>query len=70
MAKEFGFSLNVYKDRADAITRMKQGDDYQKMRVPLYESSFNANLGEPSAVYKAARFRAEVWMAEHEKVAA
>lgn len=70
LAKAFGFSLNARRDRAEALQRMEQGDDYQRTRVPDYEAAFRANLGEPSEAYKAAKVRAECWMAEHEKVAA
>ena len=70
VAKAFGFSLNAERDRAEILERFAQGDAFQRSRVPLYEASFKANLGEPSQVYKAAKFRAECWMAEHEQVAA
>ena len=70
IAKAYGFTLDARKDRADVLKRMEDGDKFQLSRVPLYEASFNSNLGEPSEAYKAARYVAEVWMAEHEALAA
>ena len=70
VARAHGFRLNPAQDRAEQLQAMEAGDTYQRSRVSVYEAAFKANLGEPSAVYKAAKFRAEVWMAEHEKVAA
>ena len=64
IAKAYGFRLNAKKERAEAIGRMEQGDDYQRMSVARYEASFGANRGEPSAVYKAAYHRATLRMAE------
>ena len=70
VAKAHGFSLNVERERAQQLQAMRAADAYQMGRVSVYEAAFKANLGEPSAMYKAAKFRAECWLAEHEKVAA
>lgn len=70
IAKAHGFSLNVEQDRAQQLQAMREGDTFQRGRVSLYEAAFKANLGEPSDLYKGAKFRAECWMAENEKVAA
>lgn len=70
LAKAYGFSLNPETERAETLQRLRAGDEYQLSRVSVYEQAFKANRGEPSDAYKAARYRAEVWMAEHEKVAA
>lgn len=70
LAKAHGFALNAERDRAEILAQMRAGDAYQIARVPMYEAAFKSNLGEPSEVYKAARYRAEVWMAENARVAA
>lgn len=70
IAKAYGFTLDVARDRKEAMQRMTEGDAYQRGRVPVYEAAFKANVGEPSGVYKAARFKAECWLAEHEQAVA
>lgn len=70
VAKAYGFSFNAETDRAPQLAQMRAGDAYQLARVPVYEQAFKANLGEPSVVYKGAKFRAECWMAEHGALAA
>jgi hypothetical protein len=46
------------------LALMQQGDAWQLQRVPVYEKVFNADSGEPSEVYKAAKARAEGLMRE------
>lgn len=66
IAKAYGFTLNAQADRVEVLQRMREGDNFQRSRVPVYEAAFKANMGEPSDVYKGAKFRAECWMAEQE----
>lgn len=70
VARAYGFSFDAERDRKNQLAQMRAWDDFQRGRVPAYEAAFKANLGEPSAGYKAAKFHAECWMAENEKVAA
>lgn len=69
VAKEHGFSVNPEQDRTEILAKMREGDAYQMSMVPRYEAGFNANLGEPSEVYKAAKFKATCWMAEQQAAA-
>lgn len=69
VAKAYGFSFDAEKDRASQLAQMRAGDDYQRGRVPVYEQAFKANQGAPSPVYKAAKFKAECWMADQAVVA-
>jgi len=69
VGKAYGFSFEAEKDRASQLAQMRAGDDYQRSRVSVYEQAFKANLGAPSPVYKAAKFKAECWMADHEVTA-
>ena len=70
VARAHGFSVNPERDRAEQLAQMRAGDAYQLTRCAAYEASFSANLGEPSTVYKAAKFRADCWFAENQQVAA
>lgn len=70
VAKAFGFTLNAQTERAEILQRLRDGDTYQRNRAPVYEQAFKANVGEPSEVYKAAKFKAECWMADYEAFAA
>lgn len=70
VAKAYGFTFDAERDRKEQLAQMRAGDEFQRNRVPAYEAAFRANLGEPSDIYKGAKFRAECWMAENEKVAA
>lgn len=69
LSKAHGFSLNVERDRAQQLESMRQRDAYQMGRVPVYETGFKANVGEPSPAYKAAKFKAECWYAENQVAA-
>lgn len=70
VAKAHGFSVNPELERASQLAQMRAGDEYQRGRVATYSEAFKADLGEPSAVYKAAKFRADCWLAENALVAA
>ena len=61
VAKAFGFSLNVEKDRQNELQRMKAGDTYQKGRIALYEGALGAG-NEPLEVYINAKRKAEEWL--------
>ena len=69
IAKAYGFSLNM-AERQEQLRAMEAGDKYQLGRVSMYEQAFKANLGVPSPVYEAAKFKAVCWMAENQKEAA
>jgi hypothetical protein len=62
IARAYGFTLDCKRERVAEIARFEQGDLYQAGRVPQYEASFNANLGEPSPRYLRAKAVAEAWM--------
>lgn len=69
IAAAHGFTVNPETDRAEQLAAMRAGDVYQLSRCATYEAAFSANLGEPSTVYKAAKFRADCWLAERQVAA-
>ena len=67
LAKAYGMTLNVFKDRQDQLEVLRVGHENQHTRIPHYETIFGANEGEPSARYIATKAKAEKWLAENDQ---
>lgn len=63
VAKAYGFSVDVRKERKEQLAVLEEGSRKQLERVPHYEKMFNADDGDPSEVYIEAKRRAEAWRA-------
>jgi hypothetical protein len=62
LAAEYGFTVNVERDRKEQLALLHQGDLQQQARIPGYEKIFAANAEPASAAYNEAKARAEAWL--------
>lgn len=66
LAKAYGFTVDVRKDRKEFLEAMEEADAKQLMRVPEYESRF-ANKPDPATpCYTEALAKAKEWMRVNE----
>lgn len=61
LAKAHGFTVDVRKERAEILASLEESSRNQLARVPIYEKSFHADQGEPSAQYLEVKRIAEAW---------
>jgi len=64
VAKEWGFTLDVAKDRQAQLAILEDGDRRQREKTPMYASQFGAleAATEPTTAYLQAKERAEEWL--------
>lgn len=67
VAKEFGFTVNVERERRQFMELLEQADASQLQRVPQYEVAFGANEAPETEQYLAAKQRARDWLDANER---
>lgn len=62
VAKEFGFTLDVERDRQDQLKALLEADEYQKQRAPVYAQARGDGADPETDLYREAKARAEAWL--------
>lgn len=67
VAKEYGFTLNVERDRGEIMEAMETADEKQLRRVPEYESMFGSHEDPETPLYAECKAKAKQWIADNDK---
>lgn len=67
VAKEYGFTLDVGRDRKEIMDAMQEADEKQLRRVPEYESIFGSHAEAATPLYVECLTKARQWIADNER---